>query len=153
MKLGPSLCCADILWTRSSDVLKSLDLWASSVVRNSDQLGNATFRKQEVFPPSGEEREATSLLGPLERPNPSHWSGHFMLLCFVLKSLKANSIAPTFLLLSLYLCIADFSPSSGGWSLSQMCSCGKCLQIHCYIWQRLLLFNIIKFHSKTCSNI
>jgi hypothetical protein len=47
-------------------VPESLDLWALSVVPNSTYLENTTFRKLHLFPSSGEERDRSTLLGPLE---------------------------------------------------------------------------------------
>jgi hypothetical protein len=53
-------------------ISESLDLRTSSIVRNSNELENTTFRKLDLFPSSGEERETSTLLGPLERDNHNH---------------------------------------------------------------------------------
>jgi hypothetical protein len=45
---------------------KSLGLWTSSIIQNSNQLEKTTFRKLDLFPSSGEGTE-TPLLGLLER--------------------------------------------------------------------------------------
>jgi hypothetical protein len=37
-------------------------------------LENTTFQKLDLFPSSGEGRETTTLLGPLERANLNHWT-------------------------------------------------------------------------------
>jgi hypothetical protein len=37
------------------------------------------FRKLDVFPSSGEMREASTLLGPLGRANLNHWTTHVIL--------------------------------------------------------------------------
>jgi hypothetical protein len=39
------------------------------IVRSSKELENTTFRELDLFPSSGEGREAPVLLGPLERDN------------------------------------------------------------------------------------
>jgi hypothetical protein len=37
-------------------------------------LENTMFRKLDLFPPSDEGRDTTTLLGPLERANLNHWT-------------------------------------------------------------------------------
>jgi hypothetical protein len=51
-----------------------LGLGTPSIVRNSNKLENMTFRELDLFPSSYEEREAPTLLGPLERDNLNHWT-------------------------------------------------------------------------------
>jgi hypothetical protein len=48
-------------------------LWALSVFQYSKNHRN-NFQKLDLFPSSGEEQEAPTVLGPLERANPNHWS-------------------------------------------------------------------------------
>jgi hypothetical protein len=37
-------------------------------------IENTTFRKLDLFPPSGEGKEIHALLGPLEGSNINHWT-------------------------------------------------------------------------------
>jgi hypothetical protein len=41
------------------------------------ELENTTFRKLDLFPSPGEERESPTLLGPLERADLNHWTFSF----------------------------------------------------------------------------
>jgi hypothetical protein len=50
---------------------ESLGLRTFSGIWNSNELEKPLFQKLDLFPSSGEEREAATLLGPLERANPS----------------------------------------------------------------------------------
>jgi hypothetical protein len=43
------------------------------------KLENASFRELDLFPPSGERRATSTLLGPLERANCNHWTTHLIL--------------------------------------------------------------------------
>jgi hypothetical protein len=54
-----------------------LGIWTFSCVRI---LKNTTFRKLDLFPPSGERRETPTLLGPSERANLNHWKN----ICFIM---------------------------------------------------------------------
>jgi hypothetical protein len=47
-----------------------------SIIQNSKQLENTTFRKLDLFPSSGDRKETPTLLGPLERANLNHWFSH-----------------------------------------------------------------------------
>jgi hypothetical protein len=47
----------------------SLGSWTLLIV-----LENATFWKLDLFPSSGEGKEAHTILGPLERANLNHWT-------------------------------------------------------------------------------
>jgi hypothetical protein len=51
---------------------ESLRLWTFSIFRDSKYVENKMFRKINLFLFSGEGREASTLLGPLERANFSH---------------------------------------------------------------------------------
>jgi hypothetical protein len=48
-----------------------LSFWTSSIVQYSK---NATFRKLDLFPSTGQEGKTPSQLGPLERANLNHWT-------------------------------------------------------------------------------
>jgi hypothetical protein len=49
--------------------LESLGLWTLSIIRNSKELENTTFRKLDLFLSSGDGRKTPTLFGPLERAN------------------------------------------------------------------------------------
>jgi hypothetical protein len=50
-----------------------LGFWTLYIVWYSKKLENATFRKLDLFPSSGEGGETPTLLDPLERANLNHW--------------------------------------------------------------------------------
>jgi hypothetical protein len=65
LKVG---CSADRINTKLKMISESLGLWTLSIIRDSEEVENATFRKLDFFPSSGKE-ETHSLLCPLRRAN------------------------------------------------------------------------------------
>jgi hypothetical protein len=55
---------------------ESLRLRTLPIVRNSNKLENTKFWKLDLSQSSGEERDTSTTLGPLERANLSHWNPH-----------------------------------------------------------------------------
>jgi hypothetical protein len=53
---------------------ESLSMRTLSIVRKSNELENTTFRELDLFPSSYEERETSTMLGPIERANLNHWT-------------------------------------------------------------------------------
>jgi hypothetical protein len=67
-KKGNSTYCSELL-----------SFWTLSIVQYSKKLENTTYRKLGLFPSSGrwEGGRTPSQLGPLERANFNHRSGHW----------------------------------------------------------------------------
>jgi hypothetical protein len=69
--------------------------YSKAKLKSINELENAKFRKLDLFPSLGEERDTPTLLGPLERVNPSYGSLKFRTMDKVLKPSDSGCYTPS----------------------------------------------------------